>query len=106
MQSWLIHILVRYRPSDRQLARMLIIQVLTHILLNLLFCVISFMPIIIRCRLNLPFCFIFSLLSQLYRTEFILLLRKISPIHRNRIIHPMRTQPGTIPINTAPKSNY
>ncbi len=112
---------VRYRPSDRQLARMLIVQVLTHILLNLPFCVLFFMTIIpmpfkstilfyfLFIIFKIPFYitfitpfFLYILSAQLYRAEFILLLKKISPIHRNRIIYPMRTQPGTIPINTIP----
>jgi hypothetical protein len=112
-------IALRYHPSERQLTRMLIVQVSTHILLNLPFCIIFFMTIIpisfkstamfyfLFIIIKIPFYitfitpfFLYILSAQIYRNEFILLLKKIVRIRRNVIIHPIRTQPGIIPINT------
>jgi len=100
----------RYRPNERQLTRMLIVQVSTHILLSLPFSVLFFMLIIpISFKSTIMFYFLFVIFkipfyiafitpfflyilsARLYRHEFILLLKKICRIHRNGIIHPMRT---------------
>lgn len=106
---------VGYRPSERQLTRMLIIQVLTHIILSLPFCVIFFMTIIpLEFKSTIMFFFLFLifkiplyitfitpfflyiLTAQLYRSELILLVKKIFRIRAN-IVQPMRTQPLTAP---------
>jgi hypothetical protein len=100
----------RYRPSERQLTRMLIVQVASHILLSLPFCVIFFITIIpitfkstimfyflfiiFKIPFYIPFIiqfFLYILSAQIYRNEFIFLLNKIFRIRRNGIIHPMTT---------------
>ena len=101
-------ITLHYRRNERQLTRMLIVQVSTHVVLSLPFCVLFFMTIIpieftstimfyfLLILFKIPFYitfitpfFLYILSAKLYRTEFILLLKKIIQIHRNRIIHPM-----------------
>jgi len=109
-QSKRNHIVVfRNRRSERQLTRMLIVQVSTHILLSLPFCVVFFMAILpiefdstimysfLFTIFKIPFYidfitpfFLYILSAQLYRTELILLFKKIFRIHRDVAIHPIR----------------
>ncbi|CAF1400291.1 unnamed protein product [Adineta steineri] len=102
---------IRYRPSERQLSRMLIIQVLTQIILNLPFCVVFFALILpptfqstimfyfLYVIFKIPFYmtfitpfFLYILSAQVYRDEFIRLLKKIFRIHGERAIHPATTR--------------
>ena len=106
-----------HRPSERQLTRMLIVQVLTHILLSLPFCVIFFMTIIpLAFKSTIMFFFLFIifkiplyvtfitpfflyiLTAQLYRNELIFLVKAVLGIPMN-VVQPIRSQPRTIPTN-------
>lgn len=106
---------VGYRPSERQLTRMLIIQVFTHIFLSLPFCVIFFMTIIpLEFKSTIMFFFLFIifkiplyvtfitpfflyiLTAQLYRSELIAIVKQIFGIRIN-IVQPRRIQPPTAP---------
>lgn len=105
---------LRYRRNERQLTRMLIVQVSTHIFLSIPFCVMFFMSILpITFKSSLMFYFLFIifkiplyvtfvtpfflyiLTGQLYRTEFILLLKRIVRTRTNVAIHPIRTLVNT-----------
>lgn len=90
-------IVLRARPNERQLTRMLIVQVSTHVLLSLPFCIIFFITILpVEFKSTLMFYFLFIIFkipfyitfitpfflyilsAKLYRAEFILLVKKIS----------------------------
>ncbi len=101
----------RYRRTEGQLSRMLLLQVGTHIILTLPFCIIFFMlilPIPVRFSINfelayvickLPFYltvttafFLYVLSARVYRNELIRLCKKIFPFRRT-------IQNMTIPMN-------
>ncbi len=96
----------RHRRTERQLSRMLLLQVGAHIILALPFCIgffIFILPIPLRFTLNfyyiyvickLPFYLTFStafflyiLSARIYRNELIRLFKKIFPIRRANRIH-------------------
>lgn len=106
---------VGYRPNERQLTRVLIIQVLTHIILSLPFCVIFFMTliplafkstvmffflfIIFKIPLYITFItpfFLYILTAQLYRSELIALVKIILRFRMNTV-QSVQNQPRTIP---------
>jgi hypothetical protein len=107
------HLVVfRYRRSERQLARMLIVQVFIHIILSLPFLVLFFMsilPISLRSTIIFNFLFVifkipiiltfitpfflYILSAKMYRDEFFTILKKVFRIRRNIAIHPMANQP-------------
>lgn len=107
-----IHILpeatIRHRRTEGQLARMLLIQVATYILLNMPLCIIYLMLILptgynptielffAYAIVAFPFhfsyattFFLYTLTARVYREELIRLISKIIPIRNQRQIHPM-----------------
>ncbi|CAF1498659.1 unnamed protein product [Adineta steineri] len=101
-------VVFRYRRTERQLARMLIVQVLSHVILNLPFLIMFLMLLIsITFPSNIIFYFLYLLFkilfymafitpfflyilsAQLYRAELILLLKKTFRIYNRIAIRPM-----------------
>ena len=95
-----------FRRTQCQLSRMLLLQVGTHIILSLPFCIgffIFILPIPLRFSLEFYYIFIISKLplylsfitpfflyilsAQVYRAELIRLVKKIYPFHRGNKVH-------------------
>jgi hypothetical protein len=105
-----------YRRTEGQLSRMLLLQVGTHIILILPFCITFFMlilPLSIQFSTNFTFAyvvcklpfyttvttafFLYVLSARIYRNELIRLCKKIFPLHRQ--VHPIRNQNIVVPMN-------
>lgn len=93
--------ILRFRSSERQLSRMLIFQVSSHIILSLPFSVVFFMAMIptpfksammyvfLFIIFKIPFYIDFITPFFLYRRELIALFNKILGICRHVAIYPM-----------------
>jgi hypothetical protein len=109
----------RHRRTENQLVRMLLLQVGTHIILNLPTCVLYLMGVLPNSlKFTLEFGFatkicqlffyssvdtafiLYFLSSGVYRKECIRLMYKIVGIHRETRVHPSGSLNTAIPMNT------
>ena len=109
----------RQRRTEKELARMLIVQVLTHIIFTGPFCamfVILVLPVDFRLTLRfyalfsftkVPFYFtyitpffLYILSARIYREELLQLFKKLNPVRRQNLVHQINQ---TMPVqSTAP----
>lgn len=101
-------VVIHRRPNEKQLVRMLLVQVSSHLVLNLPFCIVYFMlilPIEFRSTVmfyflyvifKIPFqinfitpFFLYILSAKVYRTELIRLMKQILRIRNGRTVHPI-----------------